>query len=46
MREGKEALVVLTASDHLLDASEDMSAEERETSFNAMITIAAQALLS
>ena len=46
MREGKEALVVLTASDHLLDASEDMSAEERETSFNAMVTIAAQALLS
>lgn len=46
MREGREALVVLTASDHLLDAAGDMTAEERETSFRNMVTIAARALIS
>lgn len=44
--EGKEALTVLTASDHLKDPSADMSAEERETSFHAMAMIAATALVS
>lgn len=44
--EGREALVVLTASDHLLDPSADMTAEERETSYKAMVTIAANALIS
>lgn len=46
MAEGREALTVLTASDHLLDPSADMTAEERETSYAAMVTIAAQALIS
>ena len=46
MAEGKEALTVLTASDHLLDAAEDMTAEERETSYQAMVTVAAKALIS
>lgn len=46
MQEGKEALVVLTASDHLLDPTEDLTAEERETSYRAMVQIAARALLA
>lgn len=46
MAEGREALTVLTASDHLLDPSADMTAEERETSYAAMVTIAAEALVS
>lgn len=44
MAEGGEALTVLTASDHLFDASQDMTAAERETSYASMVTIAAEAL--
>ena len=39
------ALTILTASDHLYDSSQDMTAAERETSYAAMVQIAAQALL-
>lgn len=46
MTEGREALTVLTASDHLLDPTADMTPEERETSYAAMVRIAAQALVS
>lgn len=46
MVEGREALTVLTASDHLLDPSDDMTADERETSYAAMVQIAAKALVS
>lgn len=46
MAEGGEALTVLTASDHLLDPTQDMTPEERETSYQAMVTIAAGAMLS
>jgi purine-nucleoside phosphorylase len=46
LAEGGEALVVLTASDHLLDASQDLTAAERETSYQAMVSIAARALVS
>ena len=46
LREGGEAITVLTASDHLLDSSEDLTAEERETTFTATLKIAAEALLS
>lgn len=46
LAEGGEALTVLTASDHLLDPSQDMTPEERETSYRAMVTIAANALIS
>jgi len=45
MAEGGEALTILTASDHLFDSTQDMSALERETSYKAMVTIAAKALL-
>lgn len=46
LAEGGEALTVLTASDHLLDPSQDMTSEERETSYRAMVTVAANALIS
>lgn len=46
LAEGREALVVLTASDHLLDSSQDLTSAERETSYQAMVKIAAQALIS
>ena len=46
LREGGEAITVLTASDHLLDPSDDLSAEERETTFAATLHVAAAALLS
>ncbi|MCA0295539.1 MAG: purine-nucleoside phosphorylase [Actinobacteria bacterium] len=46
MAQGGEALTVLTASDHLMDPSQDMTPEERETSYRAMVTIAAEALIS
>ncbi len=46
MAEGGEALTVLTASDHLFDSSQDMTADERETSYAAMVRIAAAALLA
>ena len=45
MAEGGEALTVLTASDHLFDSSQDMSSAERESSYDAMVRIAAKALL-
>lgn len=45
MAEGGEALTVLTASDHLLDSSQDMTADERETSYAAMVQLAANSLL-
>lgn len=37
---GTQALAVLTVSDHLLDGSSDMSAEERETRFEDALTLA------
>ncbi len=46
LTEGREALTVLTASDHLLDPTADMTAQERETSYAAMVEIAARALVS
>jgi purine-nucleoside phosphorylase len=45
MAEGGEALTVLTASDHLFDATQDMTSDERETSFAAMVRVAAEALV-
>jgi purine-nucleoside phosphorylase len=44
--EGREALTVLTVSDHLKDHSEEMTAEERETSFADALRIAAAGLLA
>ena len=43
---GKEALAVLTLSDHLFDSSLDMTAEERETNFQRALHIAAEAAIS
>lgn len=43
---GKEALAVLTVSDHLLDPGADMSAEERETKFQGALRLAVAAALS
>lgn len=40
---GKEALTVLTVSDHLLDGSEDMTAEERESRFQGALKLAVAA---
>ncbi|MCS4484461.1 purine-nucleoside phosphorylase [Gleimia sp. 6138-11-ORH1] len=40
---GKEALTVLTVSDHLLDGSSDMTAEERETKFRGALDLAVAA---
>ncbi|MDK6900917.1 purine nucleoside phosphorylase [Streptococcus agalactiae] len=40
---GKQALTVLTVSDHLLDHSGDMSAEERETKFQGALKLAVAA---
>ncbi|MDO5726747.1 MAG: purine-nucleoside phosphorylase, partial [Bowdeniella nasicola] len=37
---GREALTVLTVSDHLLDHSRDMSPEERETKFATALKLA------
>lgn len=37
---GKEALTVLTVSDHLLDGSKDMTAEERESNFDGALKLA------
>ena len=44
--EGTEALAVLTVSDHLKNGASDMSAEERETNFQASLRVAAAALLA
>lgn len=43
---GTKALAVLTVSDHLLDGSADMSAEERETRFTVALELAVAAALS
>ena len=43
---GKQALAVLTISDHLLDHSGDMSATERETRFAGSLRLAVAAALS
>ncbi|OKL46623.1 purine-nucleoside phosphorylase [Boudabousia liubingyangii] len=43
---GKQALTVLTVSDHLLDHSKDMSAEDRETKFHTALQMAVAAALS
>ena len=43
---GKQALAVLTISDHLLDHSGDMSATERETRFADSLRLAVAAALS
>ena len=43
---GRGALAVLTISDHLLDHSGDMSAQERETRFHDSLTLAVAAALS
>ena len=42
----KEALAVLTISDHLFDPTQDMSPEERETKFQKSLAIAVAAALS
>ena len=44
MTAGKEALAVLTVSDHLTKDGTDMSAAQRETSFSSALEIAAAAL--
>lgn len=43
---GREALTILTVSDHLLDHSADMSAEDRETKFQGALKLAVAAALS
>lgn len=43
---GRQALTVLTVSDHLLDHSSDMSAEDRETKFRGALDLAVAAALS
>lgn len=40
---GKQALTVLTVSDHLLDDSKNMTAEERETKFQGALRLAVAA---
>lgn len=42
----REALTVLTVSDHLKDGAGDMSSEERETRFQAALGIAAAGLMA
>jgi len=43
---GREALTVLTVSDHLLDYNQNMSAEDRETRFQGALRLAVAAALS
>ncbi|MCD4557772.1 purine-nucleoside phosphorylase [Schaalia sp. lx-100] len=43
---GTQALAILTVSDHLLDHSSDMSAQERETRFQSALKLAVAAALS
>ncbi len=43
---GREALTVLTVSDHLFDHSVEMSSQERETTFQTSLTLAVAAALS
>ncbi|MGA4508840.1 purine-nucleoside phosphorylase [Propionibacteriaceae bacterium G1746] len=45
-RHRREALTVLTVSDHIFHGGEDMTAEERETIFERSLSIAAGALLA
>lgn len=42
----KEALTVLTVSDHIFDPSQDMSAEDRETKFQTALKLAVAAAFS
>lgn len=43
---GREALTVLTVSDHLFDSSSDMSPEDRESKFQLALRLACAAALS
>jgi len=43
---GRQALTVLTVSDHLLDHSADMTAAERESNFDLALSLAVAAALS
>lgn len=43
---GREALTILTVSDHLFDSSADMSAEDRESKFQTALRLAVAAALS
>ena len=43
---GRQALTVLTVSDHLLDHGSDMSTEDRETKFQGALKLAVAAALS
>ncbi len=43
---GREALAIMTVSDHLLDSSSDMSPAERETRFQDSLQLAVAAALS
>ena len=45
-QEGAEALTVLTVSDHLVDGSNDMTAQERETLYATSVKVGAAALLA
>ena len=45
-RHGREALSVLTVSDHIFDGSQDMSADDRETNFGRALLLGAGALLA
>ena len=46
MKERREALAVLTVSDHITNPAQDMSSEERETSYRSMVEIALKAIVS
>jgi len=46
LSEGKESLVVLTVSDHLVSATPELTSEEREDCYRSMVKIAATALRS
>ena len=43
---GRQALAVLTVSDHLIDGSKDMSAQDRETRFAGALALAVAAATS
>ncbi|MBK7721119.1 MAG: purine-nucleoside phosphorylase [Austwickia sp.] len=43
---GKEALAIMTVSDHLLDSSSDMSPKDRETRFQDSLALAVAAALA
>lgn len=45
-RHGGEALTVLTVTDHLLDHSDDLSSDERESMFQDALDVAVAALLA